>query len=67
LQANIFGNREFPEHLRNSCKSFCAPRNRDMDLALIDYRDPLVNNVFELTGPSISITTSTETPRMWLF
>lgn len=48
LQANIFGNREFLEYLRNRGKFFFAEENRELDLKLIDYDTP-ENNVFEVT------------------
>lgn len=48
LQANIFGNREFLDYLRNTGKFFCADENRELDLTLIDYGD-IGNNVLEVT------------------
>ena len=48
LQANIFGNRECLDYLRNKGKFFCADENRELDLTLIDYAD-INNNVFEVT------------------
>lgn len=48
LQANIFGNREFLDYLRNTGKFFCAEENRELDLTLIDYGD-IDKNVFEVT------------------
>ncbi|RMF60406.1 MAG: type I restriction endonuclease subunit R, partial [Calditrichaeota bacterium] len=48
LQANIFGNREFLDYLRNKGKFFCAEENRELDLILIDY-EHIERNVFEVT------------------
>ena len=48
LQANIFGNHELLEYLRNTGKFFCADENRELDLTLIDH-DNIDNNVFEVT------------------
>jgi len=41
LHADIYGNREFVEHLRNRGKYFDHEENRERDLILIDYRDDL--------------------------
>jgi type I restriction enzyme R subunit len=48
LHADIHGNREFVEHLRNRGKFFDHDENRERDLILIDYEKP-GNNVFEVT------------------
>ncbi|MDX2316212.1 MAG: type I restriction endonuclease, partial [Gammaproteobacteria bacterium] len=49
LHTDIYGNREFVEHLRNRGKFFDHQEKRERDLVLIDYDDPS-NNVFEVTG-----------------
>ncbi len=48
LHADIYGNREFVEHLRNQGKFFDQEENRERDLILIDYDDPS-RNVYEVT------------------
>ena len=48
LHADIYGNREFVEHLRNRGKFFDADESRERDLVLIDYDDP-TRNVYEVT------------------
>ncbi len=48
LHADIHGNREFVEHLRNQGKFFDQEENRERDLILIDYDDPS-RNVYEVT------------------
>ncbi|MGY6555494.1 MAG: HsdR family type I site-specific deoxyribonuclease [Wenzhouxiangella sp.] len=48
LHANIYGNREFVEHLRNRGKFFDHEEKRERDLILIDYDDP-ARNVYEVT------------------
>ena len=48
LHTDIYGNREFVEHLRNRGKFFDHEENRERDLILIDYADP-ANNVYEVT------------------
>jgi len=48
LHADIYGNREFVEHLRNRGKFFDHEEKRERDLILIDY-DTTENNVFEVT------------------
>ncbi len=48
LHADIFGNREFVDHLRNHGKYLDQEENRERDLILIDYDTP-TNNVFEVT------------------
>ena len=48
LHADIYGNREFVEHLRNRGKFFDADESRERDLILIDYEDPM-RNVYEVT------------------
>ncbi len=48
LHADISGNREFLDYLRNQSKYFYAEENRELNLRLIDYDDS-ANNVFEVT------------------
>ena len=48
LHPDIYGNREFVEHLRNRGKFFDADESRERDLILIDYED-LTRNVYEVT------------------
>ena len=48
LDADIYGNREFVEHLRNRGKFFDVDESRERDLILIDYNDP-TRNVYEVT------------------
>ena len=48
LHADIYGNREFVEHLRNRGKFFDVDESREHDLILIDYDDP-TRNVYEVT------------------
>lgn len=48
LHTDIYGNREFVEHLRNRGKFFDHEEKRERDLILIDYDDP-VRNVYEVT------------------
>jgi type I restriction enzyme R subunit len=48
LHSDIYGNRDFVEHLRNRGKFFDAEESRERDLVLIDYDDP-TRNVFEVT------------------
>ena len=48
FHADIYGNREFVEHLRNRGKFFDADESRERDLILIDYEDP-TRNVYEVT------------------
>ncbi|MEX2515619.1 MAG: HsdR family type I site-specific deoxyribonuclease [Gammaproteobacteria bacterium] len=48
LHTDIYGNREFVNHLRNRGTFFDADANREHDLVLIDYENP-ANNVFEVT------------------
>lgn len=48
LHTDIYGNREFVEHLRNRGKFFDHEEKRERDLILIDYEDP-ANNVYEVT------------------
>ncbi len=48
LHADIYGNREFVEHLRNRGKFFDHEESRERDLILIDY-DDLARNVYEVT------------------
>lgn len=54
FHADIYGNRDFLQALRNQYKFFCAEENRELDLKLIDYddidRDPKQwRNVYEVT------------------
>ena len=48
LHTDIYGNRDFVEHLRNRGKFFDHEEKRERDLILIDYDTP-ENNVFEVT------------------
>jgi type I restriction enzyme R subunit len=48
LHADIYGNREFVEHLRNRGKFFDHEEKRERDLILIDYDDP-TRNAYEVT------------------
>ncbi|MGJ8642220.1 MAG: type I restriction endonuclease subunit R [Luteolibacter sp.] len=48
LHTDIYGNREFVNHLRNRGKFFDQEEKRERDLILIDYENP-ANNVFEVT------------------
>ena len=48
LHTDIYGNREFVEHLRNRGKVFDHEEKRERDLTLIDYENP-ANNVYEVT------------------
>jgi type I restriction enzyme, R subunit len=44
LHSDIYGNREFVEHLRNRGKSPDHEEKRERDLILIDYDDPAKND-----------------------
>ncbi len=48
LHVDIYGNREFVEHLRNRGKFFDHEEKRERDLILIDYENPS-NNVYKVT------------------
>jgi type I restriction enzyme R subunit len=48
LHTDIYGNREFVEHLRNRGKFLDHEEKRERDLILIDYDDPS-RNVYEVT------------------
>jgi type I restriction enzyme R subunit len=48
LHTDIYGNRQFVEHLRNRGKFFDPEEKRERDLTLIDYDDP-ARNVYEVT------------------
>ena len=48
LHTDIYGNREFVEHLRNRGKFFDHEEKRERDLILVDYDDP-ARNVYEVT------------------
>src|SRR5216683_884761 len=39
FHADIYGNRDFLNALRNQHKFFCSEENRELDLTLIDYGD----------------------------
>ena len=39
FHADIYGNRDFLQALRNQNKFFCAEDNSELDLRLIDYAD----------------------------
>ena len=54
LHADIYGNREFLNYLRNGGKFFCAEEGRELDLIAIDYGDlqrqpGTRRNVYEVT------------------
>ena len=54
FHADIYGNRDFLQALRNQHKFFCAEENRELDLILIDYGDltrpcEQWRNVYEVT------------------
>jgi type I restriction enzyme, R subunit len=49
LHTDIYGNREFVEHLRNRGKFFDHEEKRERDLILIDYADDPARNVYEVT------------------
>jgi type I restriction enzyme, R subunit len=48
LHTDIYGNREFVEHLRNRGKFFDHEEKRERDLILMDYDDP-ARNIYEVT------------------
>ena len=48
FRTDIYGNREFVEHLRNRGKFFDHEEKRERDLILIDFDDP-ARNVYEVT------------------
>ncbi len=48
FHADIYGNREFVEYLRNRGKFFDHEEKRERDLILIDYDDP-ARNMYEVT------------------
>jgi len=48
FHTDIYGNREFVEHLRNRGKFFDPEEKRERDLILIDYDNP-ERNVYEVT------------------
>ena len=48
FHADIYGNREFIDHLRNRGKYLDHEESRERDLILIDYKTP-ENNIFEVT------------------
>ncbi|MDE0480675.1 MAG: HsdR family type I site-specific deoxyribonuclease [Gammaproteobacteria bacterium] len=48
FRTDIYGNRDFIEHLRNRGKFFDREEDRELDLILIDYDEP-ARNVFEVT------------------
>lgn len=48
LHSDVYGNREFVEHLRNLGKFVDHEEKRERDLVLIDYGDP-GRNVYEVT------------------
>jgi type I restriction enzyme R subunit len=54
FHADIYGNRDFLQALRNQHKFFCAEESRELDLVLIDYGDlahprEQWRNVYEVT------------------
>jgi type I restriction enzyme, R subunit len=48
LHADIYGNRDFVDHLRNRGKYYDHEEKRERDLIVIDYDDPS-RNVYEVT------------------
>lgn len=48
LHTDIYGNRDFVDHLRNMRTFIDHEESRELDLILIDYEDPS-NNVYEVT------------------
>ena len=48
LHTDIYGNRDFLDHLRNAGKYLDHEENRERDLVLIDYDNP-DNNIYEVT------------------
>lgn len=48
LNLDIAGNRDFLAYLRNQGKFFCSEENRELDLQVIDYKDPS-RNIYEVT------------------
>ena len=48
IRADIYGNREFVDRLRNKGKFYCVEEKRELDLVLIDYDNPS-KNVYEVT------------------
>ncbi|MBA4416737.1 MAG: restriction endonuclease subunit R [Syntrophus sp. (in: bacteria)] len=48
IHADVYGNREFINLLRNKGKFYCAEEKRELDLMLINY-DELSKNVYEVT------------------
>ena len=48
LHADIYGNRDFVEYLRNRGKFFDHEEKRERDLVLINYDDP-AKNIYEVT------------------
>ena len=48
LHTDIYGNREFVDHLRNRGKFFDHVEKRERDLILIDYENP-TRNIYEVT------------------
>jgi len=57
LHTDIYGNREFLDHLRNRGKFFDHEEKRELDLVLIDYDMP-ENNIFEVTEELVFFTLS---------
>ena len=51
LHADVYGNREFLNYLRNQGKFFCAEEGRELDLVLIDYADLKTGQVGEFKLP----------------
>jgi type I restriction enzyme R subunit len=54
FHADIYGNRDFLQALRNQHKFFCAEENRELDLTVVDYGDlarprEQRRNVYEVT------------------
>jgi type I restriction enzyme R subunit len=66
LHTDIYGNREFVEHLRNRGKFFDHEEKRERDLILIDYDDP-ARNVLKSPRSGPFTTATTARGRMWSF
>ena len=60
LTADIYGNRDFLGYLRNQGKYFYPAENRELDLQLIEYKDPnLTKTLTKLLKSFIFITVNT--------
>jgi len=72
LNADIAGNRDFLNYLRNQGKFFCAEESRELDLVLIDYGDLTRSseqwrNVYEVTEEFYVHNAATGRERTWSF